>query len=365
MSRRTRSGTRALARSSASGPDEAHTTSNPCAPSTASSRRVFCGASSTARIVGTSATAAQVPSHLAREFADADRLSQVAVEPAVEEPLAVAHHRRGRERDDGDLRRSVVLLQLAEGLGPVHVRHPDVHQHQVGQVLHGGRDAVDATVRLEGAEAGEAEDVPRELPVLRVVVDDQDQLVGHLYDSCSSGSVNRNVLPASISLSTHSRPPCSSTNFRESGSPSPVPSSRVVWPCSNSSKISSRSAGAMPAPVSATAISTAPSTERAETSTRPSGGVNLIAFESRLNTTCRTRRSSASTVTSSPSTSRLSAIPPRLARSPCIVTPLRRMSAIETSEKRSSRRPASILARSSTSLMSASRCRPASSTSST
>src|SRR4051794_32018200 len=126
MSRRTRSGTRALARSSASGPDEAHTTSNPCAPSTASSRRVFCGASSTARIVGTSAAATQVASHLTRELANADRLPQVAVEPAVEEALPIAHHGRGRERDDGDLRSPVVLLQLAEGFGPVHVRHADV-----------------------------------------------------------------------------------------------------------------------------------------------------------------------------------------------------------------------------------------------
>jgi hypothetical protein len=108
-----------------------------------------------------------------------------------------------------------------------------------------------------------------------------------------------------------------------------------------------------------------PSSSRAETSIRPSRGVNLTALESRLNTTWRTRRSSALIVISSGSLIRVSSIPPRLARSECIETALRRISGIATRECSSSIRPASILARSSTSLISESRCLPASRTSST
>ncbi len=55
----------------------------------------------------------------------------------------------------------------------------------------------------------------------------------------------------------------------------------------------------MPGPVSATAISTWPSSSRAETSTRPPAGVNLTAFDRRLKTIWRTRRPSALIVISS------------------------------------------------------------------
>src|SRR5207302_1319903 len=82
-----------------------------------------------------------------------------------------------------------------------------------------------------------------------------------------------------------------STSFRERGRPSPVPSARLPSvACLNSSKIVSSSSGAMPGPVSATAISTWPSSSRAETSTRPSAGVNLTALDTRLKTIWRTRR---------------------------------------------------------------------------
>jgi hypothetical protein len=55
----------------------------------------------------------------------------------------------------------------------------------------------------------------------------------------------------------------------------------------------SRSSGAMPTPVSLTDTSTAPSFGTAATSIRPPSGVNLIAFDNRLRTTCRIFRSSA------------------------------------------------------------------------
>ena len=57
----------------------------------------------------------------------------------------------------------------------------------------------------------------------------------------SLGSVNVKVDPAPIRLVTQSRPPCSSTNFRESASPSPVPSTffAALPTCRNSSNTAS------------------------------------------------------------------------------------------------------------------------------
>src|SRR3989475_3232003 len=90
-------------------------------------------------------------------------------------------------------------------------------------------------------------------------------------------------------------PPWSSMNFRHKVSPSPVPSAffSAVPTWRNSSNTASWSSGAMPIPVSLTDTSTDPSRGTAPTSMRPPSGVNLIAFESRFNTTCRIFRSSA------------------------------------------------------------------------
>src|SRR5262245_48868486 len=115
-----------------------------------------------------------------------------------------------------------------------------------------------------------------------------------VYVLCT-GSVNVNVEPTPSSLLTRIRPPWSSTNFRHSVSPSPVPSTflSAVPTCRNSSNTASWSSGAMPTPVSLTDTSTNPSFGPAATSIRPLSGVNLIAFDSRFKTTWRTFRSSA------------------------------------------------------------------------
>ena len=72
------------------------------------------------------------------------------------------------------------------------------------------------------------------------------------------GSVNANVEPAPTTLVTQIFPPWSSMNLREMARPSPVPSIffDAVPTCRNSSNTVSRSPGAMPMPVSVTAIST-------------------------------------------------------------------------------------------------------------
>src|SRR5215472_14698553 len=277
----------------------------------------------------------QVAPHLVRELPHADRLGEIAVEALGVKALLVAAHGGGGERDDRDVLRARVLLDELQGLRPAQVGHPDVHQHESGVVLLRERNALDSAGGLESGEPGELVHVARELSVVGVVVDDEDQLTQET--SCWAGRVKRNVLPCPGSLSTQRRPPWSSTSLRERGSPSPVPSAflpSVV--CSNSSKIVSWSAGAMPGPVSAIAISTSPSSSRAETPTRPPSGVNLTALERRLNTIWRTRRSSAAIVISPGSVDRPSSTPLRLACSECMETALPSTAGTSTCESSSS-----------------------------
>ncbi len=88
--------------------------------------------------------------------------------------------------------------------------------------------------------------------------------------------------------SSQIRPPCASTIAREIARPSPAPllgRAASAPPRKNGSKTRSRSAPAIPAPVSATSISTASPAGSARTTTEPSAGVWRIAFWIRLNRT--------------------------------------------------------------------------------
>ena len=104
------------------------------------------------------------------------------------------------------------------------------------------------------------------------------------------------MLPRPTSLSSHIRPPCSSTIRRVRVRPRPVPSAldadRV--PCWKESKIRDRSASAMPMPVSVDGDEhlAAPPVQ-ARTVTLPPSGVNLTALPTRLSSTCLSRSSSA------------------------------------------------------------------------
>src|SRR5437588_5812555 len=125
-SSRTRSGSSATTRSSASGPDEAELTENPAGSRTASSSRTFAPTSSTTRIRGSGSLGALISCpderpHPVGELAHADRLLQVPVEPLGKEALLVAAHRRGGEGDHRDLRSPRVLLEQLERLGAAEV----------------------------------------------------------------------------------------------------------------------------------------------------------------------------------------------------------------------------------------------------
>ena len=128
----------------------------------------------------------------------------------------------------------------------------------------------------------------------------------------STGRRTSNRLPCPTCDSSVIRPPKSSTMRRHSVSPRPVPSSLAAPrpPCWKDSKISSRSSGAMPMPVSDTDTTSSPASRWARTPTAPPAGVNFTALPTRLTTTCLKRSSSDSTSPTSSATSRVRSMPP-------------------------------------------------------
>src|SRR5216683_2935085 len=203
---------------------------------------------------------------------------------------------------------------MLQRLDPVHPRQLDIHEDEGRRRCLGQPDPLLRVVGLDRPVPVELQDVALQLPVLLVVLDDEDQLARHQR----RGNVKVNVDPVPSLLSTQIRPPCSSTNFLASVSPRPVPScflasSLPTW--RNSSKMAAWSSGAIPIPVSVTATSTAPSLRLAFRLIWPPSGVNLTALERRLSKTCLTLRSSPTSWSSRGSRSRCRAMPWRPARS--------------------------------------------------
>ena len=96
------------------------------------------------------------------------------------------------------------------------------------------------------------------------------------------------------SLSTRMRPRCISTRRRVIARPSPVPRlrTRSSFVCLYSSKMTARSCGLMPGPVSRTLMRAMRPSRPTSTTTSPCC-VNLIALPTRFVSTCRTRFASA------------------------------------------------------------------------
>src|SRR5262249_59496307 len=115
---------------------------------------------------------------------------------------------------------SRISAKLSERLDTVHARQLDVHQDQGWRGRLRQAKPFFGRLRLRGFIAVKLEHVPLQLAVLLVVLDDQDELAGHVR----SGRENVNVEPLPNSLLTQIRPPCNSTNRRASVRPSPVPS---------------------------------------------------------------------------------------------------------------------------------------------
>ena len=76
---------------------------------------------------------------------------------------------------------------LAQRLGPVDAGQLQVHEDQVRSLLRRQPDAVLPGRRLDHLVAGELQDVPDQLHVLRVVLDDEDALAAHGASRPGSG----------------------------------------------------------------------------------------------------------------------------------------------------------------------------------
>src|SRR5207249_7580700 len=79
----------------------------------------------------------------------------------------------GGERDDRDIGRLRIRLELARGSPTLHLRHAEVHHDQVG-TLPAGEGQGGATVgRLEGLVALEGQYLDHDTAVVRLVLGDQ------------------------------------------------------------------------------------------------------------------------------------------------------------------------------------------------
>ena len=139
-----------------------------------------------------------------------------------------------------------------------------------------------------------------------------------------SGSVKRNVLPApGRSRPRAGRRAARRTCVTAAGrGRSPRAGSPSCRACSNSSKIRSWSSGAMPGPVSATATSTTPSVKWSRDVDAPVRRRELDGVRQQVEHDLAELPLVRLHDDLRRATSRPNAIPPRLARSPCIVRPL-------------------------------------------
>src|SRR5262249_18751836 len=230
-------------------------------------------------------------------------------------------------------------------LDAVHARKLDVHQHEGRQELAGQAKPVLGRLRLHRAVALGLEHVAHQLPVLLVVLDDQDELGGHDL----TGSVKVNVDPWPGWLLTQGRAAWRPDDRRGKARPQAGPSAfrrEFAPPLPDPPKDRFVSSGAMPIPVSVTAISTKPSAGCAVTAIRPPSGVNLTALERRLRSTCLTFRSSPTSSPRRGSTVWLTRRPWRSARSRTSVRAFSRAAGRSNGASSSSMRPASTLDRS-------------------
>ena len=203
-SRQTRSGSCSAMARSVESPSAASTTSYPWRSRSLRSSARVAGSSSTARIRGRSRFTAAGPDGVG-ERREVDRLAEVLVEPGRERPIPIADHGVGGERDDaqpGD--GASIRTELAQRLPAVHVGEPEIHEHQVGELLARQCDAVGRGVGRQHLVACRPQKLGRQRPVRRGVLDQQD---GRHY---SSAFVRRRARRASAAACPAGRA-CSGT----------------------------------------------------------------------------------------------------------------------------------------------------------
>jgi len=126
------------------------------------------------RQTGSAATFAEA-AHLVRKGAHVDRLLEIAVEARRQEAVAAPGVRRSGEGDNRYLSGSCSAAELACDFGPVHVRKPQVEQDDVRPIVGRDADRFIPAACFERPEPGRSQHISCELPVLLVVVDDEDE----------------------------------------------------------------------------------------------------------------------------------------------------------------------------------------------
>src|SRR5690606_37532984 len=110
------------------------------------------------------------------ELVDVERLWNVVVGSGRETLLAVVRHRLRRQRDDGQPLPLRTAPDLAHRFEPVHLRHHDIHQHEIDllvRVLVGAlerRERFPAVARGEEVHALGLENARKREDVARVVL---------------------------------------------------------------------------------------------------------------------------------------------------------------------------------------------------
>src|ERR1700733_8777331 len=172
--------------------------------------------------------------------------------------LVAAQRIRGHH-DDRDAFEFRDSLDLSRRFVANHQRHLNVHEDEIGTLLFRRGNAGLTVPRFCHLVADAAEKIAENLPVILLILDDENALA-HAFPACCSartGSSTKNVEPPPRADSTQSLPPCISTMRLAIDRPSPVPPLALVCvfsDCLNSSNILAWSASAMPGPVSRTAI---------------------------------------------------------------------------------------------------------------
>src|SRR5262249_53149156 len=224
----------------------------------------------------------------------ADQRSQLVVVEGLGEVVerSLAHGGDGGgdaavRRDEDDRQTGSALVDGTHEGDAVHVGHLPVGHHHVGGALvprPEGRGRPGLGLRLV---AGPGERGRHHLRHPRLVVDDQD---ARAHAAARTGSLTVKQAPPPARSPTSMEPPCASTIWRTTASPSPVPRGRVV---KNGSKIRLRISAGMPGPSPETASSTASGAARAATVTDPPAATAWPALESSPRRTWQTRSPSA------------------------------------------------------------------------
>ena len=217
------------------------------------------------------------------QFAGIDWFREVNVKAAPKRPRAVLGSCVGRQRRCRQIAPPGIrpLPDFSDQFEAVHPRQPQVGDEDIGEGKAKGSESVCSGRRTDDLRAGGLENFPDHPQRVRIVVDHENANAQQVRYRTGlpaagagrwsraaaaapvdviSGRITRTVVPCPLpSLSAWIVPPCISTMFREIARPRPRPPRSRVVPesaCRKRSNTWGRNSGAIPIPVSLTAIST-------------------------------------------------------------------------------------------------------------